>query len=165
MVEKVARASVSRWLTLALSRCSWPYPRAFASAHYANQARFPCIARRHRSIECWIRAVLIRCWKDVHFLSAAWHFRSVHGRLHVNKRFAASAVTCTILQLRTSSEKKTKFVGNKTVIYGRNRSSLCLIFVKLARLCVFSSFIRPITYERASREHAFDASGNAKPEL
>ena len=60
--------------------------------------------------------------------------------------------------------KETKFVGNKTAIHGRNRSYLCLLFVKLARLCDFSSFIRPITYARASREHAFDASGSAKPE-
>ena len=60
--------------------------------------------------------------------------------------------------------KQTKFVGNETVIYGWNRSSLCLLFVKLARLCVFSSLIRPITYARASREHVFDASGRAKPE-
>ena len=48
--------------------------------------------------------------------------------------------------------KETKFVGNKTAIYGRNRSSLGLLFVKLARLCVFSSFIQPISYARASRE-------------
>ena len=60
--------------------------------------------------------------------------------------------------------KETKFVGNKTAIYGRNRSSLCLLFVKLARFCVFSSFIRPITYATASREHAFDASGSAELE-
>ena len=38
--------------------------------------------------------------------------------------------------------KETKFVGNKTAIYGCNRSSFCLLFVKLARLCVFSSLIR-----------------------
>ena len=31
-------------------------------------------------------------------------------------------------------------------------------------LCVFSSFIRPITYAKARREHAFDASGSSKPE-
>ena len=61
-------------------------------------------------------------------------------------------------------QKETKFVGNKTAIFGRNRSFVCLLFVKLARLCVFSSFIRPITYARASREHAFDASGSAQPE-
>ena len=60
--------------------------------------------------------------------------------------------------------KETKFVSNKTAIYRRNRSSVCLLFVKLALLCVFSSFIRPITYTRASREHALDASGSAKPE-
>ena len=34
-------------------------------------------------------------------------------------------------------QNETKFVGNKTAIYGRNPSSLCLLFVKLARLCVF----------------------------
>ena len=39
-------------LSLAFSRCSWPSPRAFARADYANQDWFPCIARRHRSIEC-----------------------------------------------------------------------------------------------------------------
>ena len=62
-------------------------------------------------------------------------------------------------------ETKTKFVSNKTAIYRRNRSSVCLLFVKLALLCVFSLFIRPITYTRASREHALDASGSSKPEL
>ena len=51
--------------------------------------------------------------------------------------------------------KETKFVGNKTANYSRNRSSLCLFFVKLTLLCVFSSFIRPITCPRASWEHAF----------
>ena len=35
--------------------------------------------------------------------------------------------------------KETKFVFNKTAIYGRNRSSLGLLFVKLARVSVFSS--------------------------
>ena len=59
--------------------------------------------------------------------------------------------------------KETQFVGNKTVLYRRNRSSVCLLFFKLDLLCVFSSFVRPITYIRASREHAFDASGSAKP--
>ena len=34
-------------------------------------------------------------------------------------------------------ETKTKFVSNKTAIYHRNRSSVCLLFVKLALLCVF----------------------------
>ena len=38
--------------------------------------------------------------------------------------------------------RETKFVGNKTAVYSRNRSSLCLLFVKLDLLCVFSSFIR-----------------------
>ena len=40
-----------------------------------------------------------------------------------------------------------------TAIYGRNRSSLCPLFVKLARLRVFYSVIRSSTYARASREH------------
>ena len=61
--------------------------------------------------------------------------------------------------------KETKFVSNKTAIYRRNRSSVCLLFVKLALLCVFFWFIRPITYTRASREHALNASGSSKPEL
>ena len=60
--------------------------------------------------------------------------------------------------------KEIKFIGNKAAIYRWNRSCVCLLFVKLALLCVFSSFIRPILYTRASREHAFDASGSAKPE-
>ena len=33
--------------------------------------------------------------------------------------------------------KETEFVSNKTAIYRRNRSSVCLLFVKLALLCVF----------------------------
>ena len=61
--------------------------------------------------------------------------------------------------LRTVS----KFVGNKTAIYHRNHSSSCLLFVKLALPCVFSPFIRPTTYARASWEHAFDAGGSTKP--
>ena len=39
-------------LRLALSRCSWPSPRAFARAGHANQDWFPCIAWWHRSVEC-----------------------------------------------------------------------------------------------------------------
>ena len=78
-------------------------------------------------------------------------FRCVGGHVH---------------NLTTSyfERKETKFVGNKTAIYCRNRSSVCLLFVKLALVRVFSSFIRPITYTTASREHAFDASSSAKPE-
>ena len=43
-----------------------------------------------------------------------------------------------VRNLTTSNfeRKDTKFVGNKTAIYGRKRSSLRLLFVKLARLCV-----------------------------
>ena len=36
--------------------------------------------------------------------------------------------------------KETKFVSNKTAIYRRNRSSVCLLFVKLALLCAFFFF-------------------------
>ena len=41
--------------------------------------------------------------------------------------------------LKTShfERKETKFVGNKTAIYGRSLSSLFLVSVKLAHLCVF----------------------------
>ena len=38
------------------------------------------------------------------------------------------------------SRKETKFVGNKRAIFSGNRSSLCLLFVKLALVCVLSSF-------------------------
>ena len=54
-------------LRLALPRCSWPSPKPFARAGYVNQGWFPCIARWHRSIECLIRAVLLRCWKGLHY--------------------------------------------------------------------------------------------------
>ena len=37
--------------------------------------------------------------------------------------------------------KETKFVSNKTAIYSRKRSSLCLLFVKIALLCLF--FVYP----------------------
>ena len=50
--------------------------------------------------------MLLRCWKGIHCLSAEWHFWSIQLRLHVNNRFAASAVTCAISPLRTSSERK-----------------------------------------------------------
>ena len=51
-------------------------------------------------------------------------FRCVGGQVH---------------NLTTSSfrRKEAKFVGKKTAIYRRNRSSVCLLFVKLALLCVF----------------------------
>ena len=114
-------------------------PKSFACAGYANQGRFPCIARRHRSIECLIRAVLLRCWKGLHCLSAAWHVRSVHGRLHVIKRFAASAVTYAISQLRTSSERKLSLLETRppfTVEIG-------LLFVfSLSNSLIFVSFLR-----------------------
>ena len=62
--------------------------------------------------------------------------------------------------------KETKFVSNKTAIY-RRKSLFCLSSLCQTRssLCLFFLFIRPITYTRASREHAFDGSGSSKPEL
>ena len=102
---------------------------------------------KRRSLFERCMTLLIGTWSVAHKQS----IRGVSGHVH---------------NLTTSyfERKKTKFVGNKTAIYSRNRSSLCLLFVKLARRCVFSSFIRPITYARASLEHAFDASDSAKPE-
>ena len=49
--------------------------------------------------------------------------------------------------------KETKFVDNKTAIYRQNRSSLCLLFVKLALLCVFF-FIYPTYHIRKSKPGA-----------
>ena len=52
--------------------------------------------------------------------------------------------------------KETKFVGNKTAIYGRNRSSLCLLFVEFARrctcMCLF--FVCPTDHLRKSKPGA-----------
>ena len=71
------------------------------------RADFPALCGGTGPLSAWVaRAVLLRCWKGLHCLSAAWHVRSVHGRWHVNNRFTASTVTSTISQLRTSSERK-----------------------------------------------------------
>ena len=69
------------------------------------------------------------------------------GTWSVARKQSICSVGGQVRNITTSyfKRKETKFVGNKTAIYGQNRSSLCLLFVKLARLCVFSSFIRPIT--------------------
>ena len=88
------------------------------------------------------------------------------GTWSVARKQSIRSVGGHVHNLTTSyfERKETKFVGYKTSIYSRNRSSFWLLFVKFALLCVFSSFIRPITYARASWEHAFDAGGSAKPE-
>ena len=88
------------------------------------------------------------------------------GTSSVARKQSFRCVSGHVHNLTTSyfERKETKFVGNKTAIYCRNRSSVCLLFVKLALVRVFSSFIRPITYTTASREHASDASSSAKPE-
>ena len=118
----------------------------------SNMSRWKYLAREGPGSR--LRAVLIRCWKGVHCLSSAWHFRSVPGRLHVNHGLAASPVTCACAQLHTSSERKLSLSATRQPF-----------MVEIARLCVFSSFIRPSTYARASREHAFDARACAKLEL
>ena len=56
--------------------------------------------------------------------------------LHVNNRVAS---TCGHVHNVTTSHfvrKETKFVSNKTAIYRRNRSYVCLVCVKLALVCV-----------------------------
>ena len=126
-------------LRLALSRCSWPSPRAFARAGYANQGWFPRIARWHRSIECLIRAVLLRCWKGLHCLNAVWHVRFVHGRSHVNNGFAASAVMCAISQVRTSSERKLSLSATRPPF----TVQIAFLYVfSLSHSLVFVSFLR-----------------------
>ena len=78
---------------------------------------------------------------------------AVHGRLRVNNRFAASAVTCTISQLRTPSERKLSFLATKPPFTALVNLALllCLPFVELALPIVFSSFIRLMRYARASQ--------------
>ena len=65
------------------------------------------------------------------------------GTWSVARKQSIRSIGGHVRNLTTSyfERKETKFVGNKTAIYGRIRSSLCLLFVKLARLCVCSSFI------------------------
>ena len=59
--------------------------------------------------------------------------------------------------------KESKFVSNKTFTV-----EIALLFVfSLSNSLFFVSFFlfnQPITYTRASREHALDASGSSKPE-
>ena len=88
------------------------------------------------------------------------------GTWSVARKQSIRSVGGHVRNLTTSyfERKETKSAGNKTAIYSRSASSLCLLFVKIALLCVFSLCIRLNTYARASREHAFDASGSAKPE-
>ena len=78
-------------------------------------------------------------------LSATWHFRSVHGRLHSNNLFAVSAAGCCVLRNLTTSS----FGGKEQTI---SLSSLQLT-VQLPCLNVFSSFILPL---RARQKRSFD---------
>ena len=76
----------------------------------------------------------MRAW-----LSAAWHFRSIHGRLHVNNPFASSAVTCTMSQLRTSSERKLSLSATRQPF----TVEIALLFVfSLSNSLFFVSFLR-----------------------
>ena len=75
----------------------------------------------------------MRAW-----LSAAWHFRSVHGRLHVNNPFASSAATCTMSQLRTSSERKLSWSATRQPF----TVEIALLFVfSLSNSLFFVSFL------------------------
>ena len=122
-----------------VSRGSWPSRRAFARADYANHDWFHCIAWQHRCIEGWTLTVPLRCWKGVHCLSAAWHFRSVHSRLHKNNRCAASVVTRAISQLRTSSERKVSVSATKQPL----TAEITLLYVfSLSNSLFFLSFLR-----------------------
>ena len=76
----------------------------------------------------------MRAW-----LTAAWHFRSVQGRLHVNNPFASSAVTCTMSQLRTSSERKLSLSATRQPF----TVEIALLFVfSLSNSLFFVSFLR-----------------------
>ena len=85
--------------------------------------------------------MLLRCWKGVHCLSAAWPIRSVHGRLHVNNRFAVSAVTCKISQLRTSSKKKLSLSSTRQPFFFNVEITLLFVF-SLSNSLFFMSFVR-----------------------
>ena len=102
------------------------------------------MSKRRSYLECCL-TLPVGTWS----VARTQSIRSVGGHVH---------------NLTTSyfERKESKFVSNKTAIYRQNCSSLCILFVKLAPLCVYSSFIRPITYAKASREHAFDAGGSTK---
>ena len=96
----------------------------------------PCAKLRNLCASAVSVSHCMRAW-----LSTAWHFRSVHGRLHVNNPFASSAVTCTMSQLRTSSERKLNLSATRQpAIYRRNRSSVCLL--RLSNSLFFVSFLR-----------------------
>ena len=118
-------------LTLALTRCSCSALREVA-----------VFVRKCGKCKPLYASVIERC---VTLPVSTWSvarkqsFRFVGGHVH--------NVTTSHFE-----RKKTKFFSNKRAIYRRNRSSVCLLFVKLALLCVFCSFIRPITYTRASQD-------------
>ena len=80
------------------------------------------------------------------------HLRSVHGRLHENKQSRRQRSRAKSHNFHTSSEKKTKFVGNKTAIYGRNRSSYVF---SLSNSSVFVSFLRS-----SDRSHTKEQAGS-----
>ena len=110
------------------------------------------LQKRVNSLDCAATPVhweldpggVTRCWKGVHCLSAVWYFRSVHGRLHVNNRFAASAVTCAISQLCTSSKRKLSLSATRQPF----TVEIALLYVfSLSHLLFSLSFLR--LYDRS----------------
>ena len=94
----------------------------------------PCAKLRYLCASAASVSHCMRAW-----LSAAWHFRSVHGRLHVNNPFASSAVTCTMSQLRTSSERKLSLSATRQPF----TIEIALLFVfSLSNSLFFVSFLR-----------------------
>ena len=85
-------------------------------------------------------------------LSASWPFRSVHGRLHVNNRFAASAVRCATSQLRTSSERKLSLSAKRQPF----TAEIALLYVlSLSNSLFFVSFLR-----LSDRSHMQEQAGS-----
>ena len=73
------------------------------------------------------------------FLFETCVYWSVHGWLHVNNRFTASAVTCAISQLRSSSQRKLSLSATKQPFM----VEIALLYVfSLSDSLVFVSFLR-----------------------
>ena len=116
-------------LTLALTRCLWPSPRAFARADYANQDWFP--------LHC--AAAAVHWVLDTGGATPMLKRRSLFerrvtllvGTWSVARKQSFRCVGGHVQNLTTSyfDRKETKFVGNKTAIYPSKLlfwlSSLC----------------------------------------
>ena len=78
-----------------------------------------CIARRDQCHDRQIRVGVTATLRAFLCLSARWHFRSIHGRLHSNNLFAVSAAGCCVVRNLTTSSfwgKETNSFGSKSVI-------------------------------------------------